>query len=271
MSNTLELTPAELQIIKIQREKDALALAEAKTKNQLKIEKDILDCKAAVANHKKEIALQLEAAQTYCDELGKGWTLKITTTLAQKSVKDYHGPKDENDNYKVVYREEYEEKKAIIINGAFCVGVKEHITYRSQWDTRGTNNGWKMYLHGPGIDYKYESKAITKAATINKKVEEIVDEQLAKTNAAKKQVNVVKETLAKMTELYPDAEILYSKEWYRDQWQKQGSEIDVVKIKFSNGVSSKWNIYSDGSLGRLEVNFGSLTSWDTMQVLNSIA
>lgn len=266
MSNTLELTPAELQIIKIQREKDALALAEAKAKNQLKIEKDILDCKAAVAKHKKDIALQLEAAQIYCDSLGKGWKLKITTTPAQRYVKNNafgnHGV--------VLYKEEYVEKNATIVNGEYCVIVKEHITYR-KWDIRGTNNGWKMYLRGPEVDYKYENKAITKAATINKKVDELIEEKQAKVNLNKKQVSAVEATVAKMQALYSGAEVVAVKEWRKEAYEKQGYEIDVVKIKMANGISSKWKVYLDGSLSRLEVNFGTSTSWDTMQVLNSIA
>jgi hypothetical protein len=271
MSQTLELTPAELEIIKINREKDALALAEAKAVNQIKIEKNILECKAEVVKLKKDIESQLTAAQTYCDSLGKGWTLKITTKSAERHVIDYNAPKDKDDNYQIVYKEEYEDKTATIVNGEYYVVVKEHITYTSKWSFRGTNNGWKMYLRGPEVDYKYENKAITKAATINKKVDELIEEKQAKINLNIKQYDTVTVTVIKIQELYPDAEVISIKEWRKEQWEKQGHEIDVVKIKFSNGVSSKWKVYNDGSLSRLEVNFGTSTSWDTMQALNSIA
>jgi len=272
MSEVLELTPAELEIIRIKREKEALIQAEEQAKNQARIERDIVTCKAEVAKIIKAQNEQIAAATEYHKQLGKGWQLNIGETETEKTVLDYYsGNKDEkNGHYKVIHRETYTRKEACIVNGNFTVRVKVQVVYGSQWDVRGTSNGWKMYLTGPALDYKYERKAITKADTINKKIKEVRDEVEAKLNSAKRQINAVADTVAKMQELYPDAEVIASKSWRKESYDKHGSEIDVVKVKMANGVTSLWKVYNDGSLSRLEVNFSASTSWEVLGLLNSI-
>jgi hypothetical protein len=269
MTQVLELTPAELEIIKINREKEALAQAEKQAKNKAQIERGIVDCKAEIAKIIKAQDEQIAAATEYHKQLGKGWQLNIGENQFEKVVFDY-GNKDENGAYKVAHRETHTKKEASIVNGGFTVRVKVQVVYNSKWDTRGTNNGWKMYLTGLGLDYKYENKAITKADTINKKIKEVRDEREAQTNATKKQVSVVEATVAKMQALYPGAEVVAIKEWRKEPYEKQGYEIDAVKIKMANGISSKWKVYPDGSLGRLEINFNTATSWETMDIINNI-
>ena len=271
MSEVLELTPAELEIIRIKREKEALIQAEKQANIQAKLERDIVTCKAEVAKIIKAQDEQIAAATEYHKQLGKGWQLNIGENENEKTVLDYYsGNKDENGHYKVIHRETFTRKEACIVNGKFTVKVKVQVVYGSQWDVRGTSNGWKMYLSGPGLDYKYERKALTKADTINKKIKEVCDAHEAKLNSAKRQINAVADTVAKMQELYPDAEVIASKSWRKESYEKYGSAIDVVKIKMANGVTSLWKVYNDGSLSRLEVNFSASTSWEVLGLLNSI-
>ena len=122
MTETLELTQAEKEMIQVKREQEALAKREEELKKQAGLEKGIAAERSHMAKLQAEDLKQIQAAQEYAKELGAGYTVKINSRVDVAQVKQYN----ENNEYVPVWEENFTRKEANIYFGEFIIYVKKH-------------------------------------------------------------------------------------------------------------------------------------------------
>ena len=69
--------------------------------------------------------------------------------------------------------------------------------------------------------------------------------------------------------MYPDAMVTSEKSGERS-WKGRWEEYDMVTIKFANGITIKYRVFSDGSLGRKDITFPVKNGWELMDAMNCI-
>jgi hypothetical protein len=155
-----------------------------------------------------------------------------------------------------MWRENYTDCRIYLVNGNYKVHVNEHTVYSSTWG-RGNNKGYKMFVSGPEIDWAYSQKALSKAATVNKKVQEAIDTINAREELKKKKASAVETVVADLKEKFPTATVIAMRDWTRGYSNKNAyREYDKVTISFPNGVIMYYEVYVDGRLSRKDVLFG---------------
>ena len=253
------LTPAELEMIALKRKQFELEQQEKALKQKAQLEKDIADKLAYI--HKRTLGdqAQVKAAQDYCKELGAGYTVVITgSTETVKIDGDYTNPVDPSSNgYErvVLWSESFKREAAHITNGSYTVTVAEQLVYGSKWSTRSTSKGYKMYVSGPGIDWKDSNRALSRVAKVKEKIKIASDSIKAEEDLKNRQKNALQATVDKFKSEYPDAEVTTDKGWEKGSARYgTGYIYDMVRIKFVNGVSIAYRVYADGSLGRVSFN-----------------
>jgi len=257
---TLELTPAELEMIKINREKAELAAKEAAAKKQVQLEKDIAGRKELMQKTMKMDADQVKATQDFCNSLGAGYKLEIATREEKVIVTgDYTNPEDPaSDGYRreIVWQDAFNRQSAKIVYKGYSIRVEEQIVYSSKWASRGTSNGFKMYVSGPGLNWKDESRAYTRITTVKAKIKDAIDSIKAEEDYKNKQKGALQLTVDKFQSEYPDAEVSTDKGYERGYGRSyaDGITYDKVSIKFANGASIAYRVYADGSLSRVSFN-----------------
>jgi len=275
---TVELTPAEIQLIQLKREQEALAQKELELKKTAKMEADIASQEKHIKKLQAEDAAQVQATTSFNMELGINWRV-ITTEKMQtfKVTGDYLNPEDPKacDYQREILWETEALRRSAYIQYApdptFKIEVKEHwVSRRNSY--RSTNEGYKMFLYGPDVDYKYQSKAIIKAKTINDKVEEILESKRAKIEFEAKKKSSLETTVDKIKSLHPDAEIVKGTGYERNSYGRRTdyTNYDQIVITFSNGVKITYKVYSDGSLSRKDITFNVKDSWELMDKVSKI-
>jgi hypothetical protein len=260
----LQLTPAELEMITIKREQEELAKKEQQLKKQLELQSEIAAAEKAIASLIAEDDKQIAAAKAFGPKL-PGWNLEIRTRPSGKMVKNSWEDADP------IWSKTFERRTALYTYKTFSIEVSKHIVY-DKW-SRGEDKGYKMSLLGPDVDYTYRSKMLINPATIIKKVEEIESAKKAKEEAKAKQLSAVESTIAKLKATYNDATIVegtsgaYSNPYSRKDW----INYPIVTVTLANGVKVVYRIYSDGSLGRLEITFpNQKDAYSLLSALNTI-
>lgn len=275
MSTTVELTPAEIQLIQLKREQDALAQKEAELKKAAKMQEEIAQREKHIKKLQSIDAAQVQATTSFNMELGLNWEMITTEKMETfKVTGDYLNPEDPKAcdyEREIVWQTEALRRSAYIrhkVDPTFKIEVKEHWVSRRQ-SYRSTNEGYKMFLYGPDVDYKYQSKAIVKAKTINEKVEEIMEAKRAKAIAEAKKKSALETTLDKMKSLYPDATIMTGTGYEKSGYGRRTdyTNYDQIVITFPNAVKITYKVYSDGSLGRKDITFNVNDSWELMDKL----
>jgi hypothetical protein len=253
------LTPAELEMIALKRKQFELEQQEKALKQKAQLEKDIADKLAYI--HKRTLVdqAQVKAVQDYCKELGAGYTVVITgSTEMVKITGDYTNPVDPSSNgYErvVLWSESFKRETAHITNGSYTVTVAEQLVYSSKWSTRSTSKGYKMYVSGPGIDWKDSNRALSRVAKVKEKIKIASDSIKAEEDLKNRQKNALQATVDKFQAEYPDAEVTTDKGWDKSYGKRyEGVIYDMVRIKFVNGASIAYRVYADGSLGRVSFN-----------------
>ena len=264
------LTPAELEMIKLKREQDALAEREAVLKKAADTEKRVAVEISRIHKDLGKSKEQVKAAYTFARDFGPDWSVKTSAENRRYVVQDYLG----DSKYDVLWEEYQSLETATIVNGEWSVRVAEHYTSGDSWGRGSKNKGWKMYLGGPGVDYTYERKALSKASTIEEKVNGIKETRRLAEETKRKTASALETTLSTMQERYPDALVHagksgeYGNSWKRTNW----FEYDTVTITFTNGIRIVYRVYPDGSLGRKEITFPKMdTAYDLMDAMNAIA
>ena len=114
MTNTVELTPAELEMIKVKREQEALAKKEAEAKQAIQLEKDIKEREAQIAAIQKKDLEQIAAAKAYQAELGGMYTVKIETWEETKQVMGDYINRENGFDRHILWSKTYDRQSAKI-------------------------------------------------------------------------------------------------------------------------------------------------------------
>ena len=252
----IQLTPAELEMIKVKREQLELAKKEEEAKKAIQLEKDIEGRKEHI---KKSIAKdqeQIAAVKNYLSEFASMYTLDISTWNETVQVMgDYIDRANGYDRH-ILWSEVFERQTASIKRGSYTIKVLEQITYSSKWSSRGTSQGYKMYVSGPGIEWKQERRAYSRTTKVNEIIKAAIDKIDSERKLAESKKNSVQATVDRFTAEYPDAEVTTDKGWENSYGSKRynGTYYDMVRVKFVNGAQIAYKVYPDGSLGRVSFN-----------------
>jgi len=254
----IELTQAELDLIQAKRDEE---LAQQQ-KHQQRINERIAMAEQSIIKAQTEDARQMAAARSFLQELGAGWTESIQVRSAMERVYDTSD---------VVWSKEYFREEVYLQKGDYKVDVRKHIVYSNKWSRSGTDKGYKMYLHGPEIEWAYEQKALSKADTVNSKILECVNTIALREHHKKQQLTALETTILDLQTKYPTATITATKEWERSKYSKSGyREWDNVAIQFMNGVRMDYEVYMNGTISRRKILFGKVDEYSLMDVLSNI-
>ena len=275
MTQTLELTAAELELIENKRKQDILAEEAEKLKKEAKIQKESIEIQNSILKEQKEANLQVLAATEYYNSLAKlnpKYKLEVTERELKKEIKDYSGARIIYSGTEaiVIKSFDYTIKNAQIIlsDSPFKVDVKKHFVYSGWAHRSSTDKGYKMELYGGGF---YNERLLSNPKTLNKKIEDKIQSDKDKAEAKLKKASAVETVFNKLTVQYPDAIITIGTEWLRDTWNKQGGEtIDIVGVKLANGIKMKFRVFSDKSISRMEITFPVKDSYQLLEVMNGV-
>ena len=274
MTQTLELTPAELEMVALIREKEALAKKEAEAKKALELEKEIKAKQDRIAANKKKDQEQVAAARKYLLDFDTTqYSLDIKTWEETAQVNGDYINKENGFDRHILWSEVYERQSAIISHkDGQKVKVDEQIVYSSSWRSTGTSKGYKMYICGPGIEYKQETQALSRVKSVMEKIKTANDkiDYARKLELNKK--NALQTTVDRFKAEYPDAEVTtdYGYETSYDSRGRRinysnGNRYDIVRTKFVNGAQIAYKVYPDGSLSRVSFNLPGSKDEDTFR------
>ena len=283
------LTAEELEFLNAKREEARLAIENAKSEEQKKLEAAEKQVKTWIAEKIKADDKQIQAATEYATKFTAPWELRIIEKEKVEKVTDSMRveKKDENGNPVVdengvvqkewvsptLYEETFVSRKAVITDGRFTVNVKEHFTSSSSWSSRSINNGFKMYLSGKGIDYSYENKPLKNAATIITKCTDIVEAEELQRIANTKAKNAKQTAVNNLKAEYPDATVEVKEEYVYSRYARTNAEGRYetrVTMTFTNKVAITYVLYSDGSLSRYRISYPKMDEADFRNKLSNM-
>jgi hypothetical protein len=251
----IELTQAELDLIQAKRDQEAVE----EQRRQDRIQADIVKAKANIARRQEEDKKQNAAARAFQKELGEGWVEQ--TREEERTEKVYSG-------LVAVWSETYTDCRVYLVKGMYKVHVNMHTVYSGTYG-RSNEKGYKMFVSGPEIEYGYSQKALSKADTVNKKVDGCIETINAREEMKKKKASAVEIAVHDLQVAYPNAVVIPTRDWTRGYSSKNAyREYDKITIQFGNGIQATYEVYSDGRLNRLSVTFGGL---DNNEVLNALS
>jgi len=254
----LELTPAELEMINLKREQEALAKKEVEAKKALQLEKDIKDKQAYIAKIKAVDQAQVDATKAYLAEIKDSqYSLEITTRNETVQIMGDYINRDNGFDRHILWAEEVKRQSAKILHDAgYKIQVDEQVVYANRWSSRSTSKGYKMYVSGPGIDWKEERRALARVAKAKEKIETAIEKIKAEEDYKNKQKGALQTTVDKFQAEYPDAEVTTDRGYERGYGKRysDGVTYDMVRVKFVNGAAIAYRVYADGSLSRVSFN-----------------
>ena len=258
MTQTLELTPAELEMVALIREKEALAKKEAEAKKALELEKDIKAKQDSIAANKKKDSEQIAAARKYLLDFDTTqYSLDIKTWEETAQVTGDYIDKENGFDRHILWSEVYERQSAIISHkDGQKVKVEEQIVYSSSWRSRGESKGYKMYICGPGIDYKQEGQALSRVKSVMEKIKAANEGIESKRKHEENKKNALQVTVDRFKADYPEAEVTTDRGYERAHGRSyaDGTTYDMVRVKFVNGAQIAYRVYADGSISRVSFN-----------------
>ena len=271
MTQTLELTTAELALIENARMQEVLNLEAEALRAAARLEQDIIKEEAAIRKEQANNNDQVMAALTFHKQLEK---LNPKYRLIQEDEEVIRQIKGGNFNDKerpILKEFKYISTTChITLDGTpFKVNVKKHFVYGNSWSTRATDKGYKMELRGGGL---YNERLLSNPKTLNQKIEDKLQADKNQAEAKLKKASAVEFVFENLSNLYPDAEIMKGTEWLRNSWNKQGGEtIDIVGVKLANGIKIKYRVYPDKSISRMEITFPIKDSYQLLGLMNGLS
>ena len=252
------LTPAEIELISLKREKDALAKKETEAKKALELEKEIQAKKDIIAANKKKDLEQIAAAKKYFIDFDiTQYSLEIRTSKVTEQVMGDYINKENGFDRHILWSEEYERLKAVIVHkDGQKVKVDEQIVYSSSWRSKGESKGYKMYICGPGLEYKQEGQALSKVKSVMEKIKAANDLIESKRKHEENKKNALQTTVDRFMAEYPGAVVTtdYAFVKNNNKSYSSGERYDVVRVKFANGAQISYRVWADGSLNRVSLN-----------------
>ena len=270
MTQTLELTTAELALIENARMQEVLNLEAEALRAAARLEQDIIKEEAAIRKEQNNNNDQVMAALTFHKQLEK---LNPKYRLIQDDeevIRQIKGGSF-NDKERPILKEfKYISTTChITLDGTpFKVDVKKHFVYGNSWSTRATDKGYKMNLIGGGF---YNERLLSNPKTLNQKIEDKLQADKNQAEAKLKKASAVEFVFENLSNLYPNAEIMKGTEWLRNSWNKQGGEmIDIVGIKLANGIKIKYRVFPTKSISRMEITFPIKDSYQLLEAMNGL-
>ena len=261
MTQEIQLTPAELEMIQLKREQDELKKREEALQKQAKREIEIATKRRSIERAQTEKSQEVTVVKQYHKELAAIIPVAqlVESTLERLAeIKEYTG----DGKWETTWSEDYELPHAVIKIGNYMIVVQLH------------SQSHKMYISGNGIDYKTQRRGYTRA----KKVAEVINTTIANIRYSEEQtqkkLNAVESTIEKMKALYPDADVTSDKDHisYGGGYRRPDKyeAIDTVRILFKNGISINYRVYTDGTIGRRDIQFGTKDQWHLMNLLATL-
>ena len=271
MTQTLELTTAELALIENARMQEVLNLEAEALRAAARLEKEIIDEEAAIRREQNHNNDQVIATKDYLKALVKINPNYKLVEQEREVIRQIKGGSF-NDKERPILKE----FKYIITDchitlddTPFKVEVKKHFVYGNSWSTRATDKGYKMNLIGGGF---YNERLLSNPKTLNQKIEDTLQDNKNQAEAKLKKASAVEYVFENLSNLYPDAEIMKGTEWLRNDWDKKnrGEVIDIVGVKLANGIKMKFRVFSDKSLSRMEITFPVKDSYQLLGLMNGL-
>lgn len=272
----MELTPSELEMIRLKREQLELAKKEEEAKKAIQLEKDIIVKEEYIKKTLAKDREQINAANTFATDLGSDYIVYVQDRDEEVKIMGDYINKENGFDRHVLWSKQFKRKNATISRsiagvGEYRISVGEQITYSSKWSTRGTSQGYKMYVNGPDIDWKQQNRAYARATKVNEVIKEAVSRYEYRKSAEESKKNALACTVAKMQKDYPNAKVEIGYDYERSYKGGLGTKFDTVTITFENKVWVTYRVYSDGSLSRCKMSFpNEKNAWDNMQTLNEL-
>ena len=272
MTQTLELTTAELALIENARMQEVLNLEAEALRAAARLEKEIIDEEAAIRREQNNNNDQVMAALTFHKQLEK---LNPKYRLIQEDkevIRQIKGGSFKDKERPILKEFKYISTTChITLDGTpFKVEVKKHFVYGNSWSTRATDKGYKMNLIGGGF---YNERLLSNPKTLNQKIEDTLQDNKNRAEAKLKKASAVEYVFENLSNLYPDAEIMKGTEWLRNDWDKKnrGEVIDIVGVKLANGIKIKYRVYPDKSISRMEITFPIKDSYQLLEAMNGLS
>lgn len=273
MDTITELTPAEQQLILLKRQEEELERQKQEVQKTLRTEQATLKGVSKIRELLTADQAQKEAAYAFLKELGTGWMPQVTNTPSSHEEFEYETvtrPDGKQGSEKVIlFHEDFTRSTTYLTNGNFIIKVKPHYKTEGKYCPKSVYQGYKMFLSGPGVDWKQENKPLKDAKTANKKVQEYIDSQSSARQLIIKREAAVSKTVNDLLGKYPGADVQTYIEWETPKWEKRGSEVDYVKLTLPNGITVKYKVYVDGSLSRRSLEFPRIEG-DLVEILSKI-
>ena len=273
MNQTLELTPAEKEMIALKREQAALAAKHDATVKAIQLEKDIKAKQDYITATKNKDAEQVKAAKNYLIAFDHQYSLDIKTWKETVQVMGDYINKDNGFDRHIEWSEEFERQSASISHKyGQQIKVEEQIVYSSKWSSRGTSKGYKMYISGVGIEWKQQGQALSKVKSVMEKITAAIDKLDNARKREENKKNALQTTVDRFKAEYPDAEVTtdygyessYDSRGRRSNYSN-GERYDIVRTKFVNGAQIAYKVYPDGSLSRVSFNLPGSKDEDTFR------
>lgn len=257
--NTVNLTPAELEMIQVKRQQEELAAKEKAAQKQLAIENEIKRVQVQVEGYIKKDIQQNAAARDFAATVA-GCKVVIETNKKPCNA-TYDG--------KTVKVFDYTETTVYLTLNGYTIQVREHIVY-GKWSYRGSSKGYKMYVSGPGIDYKTSQRGYKNGKKVVELIEETIEQRSAQELYKNKQKNAVETAVANLMEQFPTAKVESGRGCRINPYASASNrytEYDKIDVTLENGVQVEYQVYADGTLSRMKVSF---PNNDTMNLLSEL-
>ena len=273
MNPVTELTPAELEMIRIERERKALAEAEQAAKRNLQIEKDRLQQQTTMRKELTEAEAQVSATSAFQAQLGHDAKLIISHNARTYKVEVYSNPSDPSSNgYETVWSDTQDLPKAKITLGAYEITVTERMVYSNSRFSRATSKGYQMQCSGPGFNWTDQHRWYSSAKTLLKRITEKREAIKAKQQLEQRKATATETVVARMQSEYTTATVTARTEWVRGYGKSNGFEAPFVTIALPNGITIRYRVYDDGNISRESITFAKgQDQWDLLQTLSQIA
>lgn len=268
---TLELTPAELKMIEIAREKEAIENKEKEARKAMQLEKDIQAHEAGIGKLLAEYKGQNIAAKEYFGAFPKGAELmNLAKSREFKLTGDYTNPENPSENNyerEVLWSKTVTYTDCQILFKSRVVYVREHIVYSSSYSSRGTNKGWKMSI---GSD----DKKYTRVSTVVTKIEDEIKVKEDAVKAVEAKKSALQNAVDKLTKEFPEAKIAldyaHGQTWSRGAMKTDWNDrFDVINVTLTNGIIVSYGVSGSGQLIRRSIIMPKIQ--DEFELLNQLS
>lgn len=259
---TIELTPAELELIQVKRQQEELAAQEKAAQKQLAIEKEIARVAESVEGYKRKNAQQVKAAEEFA-QLIPSAEYRVEKVQRNVTITRFG---------ETIDTLTYEEKTPYMLLNGYKISITEHIVY-NKWNYRGSSKGYKMYVSGPGIDYKTSNRGYKNAKKVVELIEDTIEAKKAQELYKNKQRNAVETAVANLTEQFPNAKINSGRGCKINPYgtpSNRYTEYDEIVVVLENGIEVKYRVYENGELSRTDLRFPSHSPAELLFQLNEM-